>query len=93
MKRPVHLIIFILTIIIGLAVGQASMANQLSTTGSELALIQQQVDNYKRENTVLQEQLLDAMSLTNISEKAKTLGFDDAKKQLSLVDKPSLALR
>jgi cell division protein FtsL len=93
MKRPVYLLIFILTIVIGLAIAQASIANQLSTTGAQLAALQTDVDNYKRENIVLQEQLLEASSFTNISEEAEKLGFVDAKVQISLSEPLPLALK
>ena len=93
MKRPIYLIIFIVTIIIGLSVAQASVSNQISTTGSELASLQKQVNDYKRENTILHEQYLEASSFTNIAEKAKHLGFVEAKSKLYLNTPLPLALR
>jgi len=65
--------------ILGLSIAQASMANQISTTGSELVSLQQQVKDYKRDNTILQEQLLEASSFTNLEKKAQKLGFVEAK--------------
>ena len=85
MKRPIYLIIFIFVTIISLAVAQVSVANQLSTTGAELAALQTQVDNYKRENTILQEETLAASSFTTIAEKAESEGFSDVKTQLSII--------
>ena len=72
---------------------QVSTANQISTTGAELGALQQQVDNYKRENTILQEQLLEASSLTSIAGAAAQLGFIDAKTQISFTAPLPLALK
>jgi len=93
MKRPTYIIIFILVTIVGLAIVQISTANQISTTGSELSALQQQVDDYKRENTYLQEQLLEASSLTTIEGTAEKLGFVEAKTEMSLTAPLPLALK
>lgn len=93
MKRPVAVIIFIFVTIIGLGIAQISMANQISTTGAELADLQREVDIYERENTVLEEELLQASSFTNIAEKAKKLGFVESKTQVSLTAPLPLALK
>lgn len=75
MKRPAFLIILIGIIIAGLTIVQINVGNQISTAGEELSKLQQQVNNYERENTVLQEKILDAESYTNISKKAEKLGY------------------
>jgi cell division protein FtsL len=93
MKRPVFLIIFIFVTILGLGIAQISMANQISTTGSELASLQNEVDKYERENTILEEELLEASSFTNISKKAKELGFAESRTQVSLTAPLPLALK
>lgn len=93
MKRPVYVIIFIFITIIGLAIAQVSVANQISTTGAELAKLQTEVDDYKRQNTILQEELLAVASFTNISETAEKLGYVEAKSQVSLTAPLPLARR
>ncbi|HEX8932089.1 MAG TPA: hypothetical protein VF810_02965 [Patescibacteria group bacterium] len=93
MKRPTWIIIFILVTIMGLAIAQVSMANQISTTGAELANLQSQVDDYKKANIFLKEQLLQASAFTTISEEAKKLGFMEAKTEISLTAEPALALK
>jgi cell division protein FtsL len=92
MKRPVYVLAFIITIIVALAIAQVSIANQLSTTGAELGTLQQEVDTYKRENAVLQQELLEASSFTTLSKQAEDLGFIDAKVQISLTEPLPLAL-
>ena len=93
MKRPKFVIIFIFVTIMGLALWQVGIANEMSTTGAELATIQSQVDNYKRENTVLQEQLLTASSLTTISQEAEKMGYVEASQPISLEAPLPLALK
>ena len=93
MKRPTLLIIFIFVTILGLALWQVGMANEISTTGAELAQIQKQVDDYKRENAVLREEYLSMSSFTNIAEKAEELGYIEAKTTVSLNGPLPLALR
>ncbi|HZE87044.1 MAG TPA: hypothetical protein VE090_02440 [Methylomirabilota bacterium] len=93
MKRPVYLLIFVISVIVGLSLAQISVANQIATTGSELADLQKQVSDYKRDNMVLNEQFLEASSLTNISQKADKLGFVEAKSQVYLNTPLPLALK
>lgn len=93
MKRPVYVIIFIFVTIVGLALWQVGMANEISTTGAELAAVQSQVDDYKRQNTILREELLAVSSFTNISEQAEKLGFVQSKTSISLNTPLPLALR
>jgi cell division protein FtsL len=93
MKKPVIIIAFIFTIIIGLSLVQINLSNQISTAGTELAKLEQQVAEYKRQNIVLKEQVLEASSLTNISKKAETLGFAPTKSQVYLNTPLPLALR
>ncbi|HSA83443.1 MAG TPA: hypothetical protein VLF20_00970 [Patescibacteria group bacterium] len=93
MKRPAVLIIFIFVTILGLGIVQMSVANQISTTGAELAELQKEVETYKRKNAILQEELLAAASLTTIAEEAEELGYTEAKSQLSLTSPLPLARR
>lgn len=93
MKRPIYLLTFVSITILGLGIAQVSLSNQLSTAGVELAQVQQDVDNYKRENTILEEQVLEAASFTNIAEKAEKLGYVESKSTISLNAPLPLALR
>jgi cell division protein FtsL len=84
MKRPTYIIIFIAIVISVLTVLQIGVANQISTTGADLANLQKKVADFERENTILQEQILDAASYTNISEKADELGYAPSSSQVYL---------
>lgn len=74
-SRPVSLIIFVGFIIFVLSVVQITVANRLSTTGIELAKLQNKIEEYKKENALLQEEVLKKSSLTNIAQAADKEGF------------------
>jgi cell division protein FtsL len=92
MKKPFLLIIFFIVTIIGLSVVQVAISNRLSTTGIELENLQSQMAKYKKENTLLEEKVLEASALVNVSQKAKSLGFVDVKSQIYLSNPLPLAL-
>lgn len=79
MKRPLLFIFFLFSIIMLLSVVQVVVSNRLSTTGLELAKMQEEIRLYKNENALLSERLLAASSLTQIASKAAELGFVEAK--------------
>ena len=93
MKRPVYLIIFIAIVIVGLTLAQISVGNQISTTGTELSKLQKQVTDYERENAILQEEILNTSSYTNISEKADELGYAPNTTVINLNVAPPLAMK
>ena len=93
MKRPTYIIIFIGVIITALTVLQISVANQISTTGTQLAELQKKVADFERENAILQEQILDTSSYTNIKTKADKLGYAPVTTQVYLDTSISLAYK
>lgn len=93
MKRPVFIITTLLFIVVALSVVRVTMENNLSTTGIEFAHLQQEVDDYKKQNELLKERYLEASSFTNIEKKAKELGFVPAKSHTYLESSVPLALR
>jgi cell division protein FtsL len=93
MKKPMFLIIFIGLIIIGLSLVRVTVVNSISTTGIELVTLQNEINSYKKQNTLLKEQYLETSSLTNIQDKAKKLGFVEAKSQIYLSTPLPLALK
>ena len=93
MKRPLYILTFIILIIITLTVIRVSIVNSISTTGAELAMMQNDISAFKKQNTLLKEQYLEISSYTNIEEKAKKLGFVDSKLQLYLSTPLPLALK
>lgn len=93
MKKPVFIIVSLGLIILILSVTQVMLVNGMSTSGTELASLQQQIKEYKLQNEVLNEEYLQLSSLTNIEEKAKTIGFVEVKSQVNLTASAPLALR
>lgn len=93
MKKPLFLIIFLIITIVTLAIVQVGASSKLSTTGIELENLQAQINTYKKENTILEEKVLEAQSLTNVSKKAKELGFVQSKSQIYLFAPLPLALK
>lgn len=79
MRRPLVFLFFLFSIIMLLSVVQVVVSNRLSTTGLELAKMQEEMKLYKNENALLSERLLEASSLTQIASKAAELGFVEAR--------------
>lgn len=93
MKRPFLVIVFIIMIIVGLAIGQVAVSNRLSTAGIELENLQNETAMYKKENTLIEEKILEASSLQNLSKKAKSIGFVPVRSQVYLTNPLPLALK
>ncbi|CAN5136775.1 hypothetical protein BH11PAT1_BH11PAT1_2710 [soil metagenome] len=93
MKRSAYLIGILVLVIIGLAVVQVTVSNQISTHGVYLSKLQEELKSYKKENTLLEEKILEKSSLTTIEEKAKSLGLSPAKSAMYLNTPLPLAVR
>lgn len=84
MKKPLLLIIFFIVLIVSLSIAQVGASSKLSTTGIELEDMQSQISKYKKENMILEEKVLEASALINVSRKANELGFVESKSQIYL---------
>lgn len=93
MKKPVIVLFSILSIIIALSIVQVVVANNISTTGAELAKLQDEVNRYKRENAVVHEQILKASSFITIAETAEKQGYVAIKTEVYLSTPLPLALK
>ncbi len=93
MKRPIFIISSLVFIVVVLSVLRVALVNSISTTGIELASLEKETKEYKKQNEVLKEQYLQASSFTNIEEKAKQLGFVESKTQVYLSEPLPLALK
>lgn len=92
MRKPLFLIIFFIIIIITLSIVQVGASSKLSTTGIELEKLQAQINKYKKENMLLEEEVLEASALINVLKKAKELGFVQSKSQIYLFNPLPFAL-
>jgi cell division protein FtsL len=93
MKKPILFIALIIAIIVGLSIVQVTVSNSLSTTGIELAKIEDQIDAYKKENAKLSEELLTVSSFDTIASKAAAMGFVEEKKHLVLTSPLPIAAK
>ncbi len=91
-KKPLLLMLFFIAVVIGLSIIQVAISNRISTAGIELENLQTKIEKYKKENTLLEEKILEISALTSISKKAKALGFIDAKSQVYLTNPLPIAL-
>lgn len=76
------LISVLLMTIVFLSVVQIVVSNRLSSTGLVLSKMQQDIADYKRDNTLLSQKLLEETSLTHIASMAAKLGFVETKAQV-----------
>lgn len=93
MKRPVYVIIILIFTIITLIIVRITISNRLSTNGMELGKIQQEIVDYKNQNTLLEEKVLEASSLVHVADQAKRLGFVQEKAPVYISAPLPLALR
>lgn len=75
MRKPALIIIFLIGIIVILSMVRAVIYNRLSTSGTFVGEVEEQISFYKTQNILLSEELLTSSSLTNIKDIASELGF------------------
>ena len=93
MKKPTLIITTLFISIVVLSIARIALVNSISTTGTELASLQTELQEYKKQNELLKERYLEESSLTNLEKKAEKLGFVEAKSQLPLTAPLPLARR
>ena len=93
MKCSRIIIVFIFVTILALSIGQVVVANSLSTTGYELAKLQNEIQDYKKKNAILKEKVLHAGSLTKIASAAGELGFVPSSKTIDITSPLPIAKR
>lgn len=93
MKKSLYLFFLLIMVIISLTITHVVVSNMLSTTGVELDTLQVNVIKYKKENTLLHEQVLEQSSLFHIASAAAEMGFVPAKSTVYLSAPLPLAKR
>jgi cell division protein FtsL len=93
MKKPMALLSLLFVVIVGLSIVQIALSNQMATTGTELTTLTKKIDDYKKENTLLNEKVLEASSLTALDARAQKLGFVPETSQIDLSTPLPLALK
>lgn len=93
MKKPSLIIGSLLFMILTLSVVRIFISNNVSTSGVVLGKIQEELDMYKFQNSIISEKLYADASLTNVSKKAYDLGFVDSKSELVLNKQVPVAIK
>ena len=93
MKKPILVLVLLGFIVVGLLIAQITLVNNISTKGIKLVDIQNQINEYKKENELLKVQYLQAAAFTNIATKAKQLGYVNVKSQIDLAAPLPMAMR
>lgn len=93
MKKPVFVIGFLIIVILGLSVVKAFVSNRISTSGSALGAIEERINFYKIENTMLNEKLYSLSSLTSLLSQANSLGFVQEKSKFVLTNPIPIAIK
>ncbi len=93
MKKPGLIILTLILVIVALSVVKIFISNNVSTSGVVLVKIQEELDKYKFENSIIAEKLYTMTSLTNISNKARTLGYIDSKSDFVLSKQLPVAIK
>ena len=93
MKRSISFLSLLIFSIVFLSFLQVFVSNKLSTTGVELANLQEELKTYKKGNYILKENLLTKTSLTHMASTAAVIGFVENKSRVFLTAPLPLARR
>lgn len=93
MKKPLFFLSLLFMTILVLSVVQVVATNRLSTTGTTLGALQDEIKKYKTENAILKETVLEASSLTQIASSAATLGLEPSKSHVFVGQPQPIALQ
>ncbi|MDP2649282.1 MAG: hypothetical protein Q8P10_00400 [bacterium] len=93
MKKPTLFISFIALIVVFLSIVQIIVSNRLSTTGIQLAKLDDEISFYDDRNLLLKEKLLTDSSLHHIVLTANKIGFVEEKSKFFLTSPLPLAAK
>lgn len=75
MKKQGSILTLMIIVIIVLSLVDVSFSNRITTDGVKLTVLDEKIINYKRDNIIIEEQVLQTMAFSNLEKKAQTLGF------------------
>lgn len=86
MKKAKIILGGLFSIILGLIIVNITLNNMMSTQGITFDQLQTNLQNYQRENVLLEDKVLQLSAYTKIASQAATMGFtpDTAKTQIAL---------
>lgn len=88
MRKTKRFFSIILIIIVFLSIVQVVVSNHIATTGVILSQLTEEIDTYKKQNTILREEILSSSSLLHIASEAAKLGFVQAESEFVLTSPP-----
>ena len=93
MKKPALLIFILIFVVVLLSIVKTFVSNNIATSGVVLSNTQQKLSLLKTQNAILAQKLYTLSSLTEISQKAKNLGYIDGKTSYVLNDRLPIAAK
>lgn len=93
MKKHGLILGALILIFFSLLVVRTFISNNVSTSGVALGKIQEEIDNYKIENSILSQQVYSYSSLSNIALKASQLGFVEDNQKFVLSNSVPIAVK
>lgn len=84
MKKHKILLYALFAIVFFLGVTQLVVSNSMSTSGTFLGKVNDELSRFETENLLLSEKILNFSSFLNISQKADKLGFEPKKTAYSV---------
>lgn len=93
MRKPAFTVVFLIVVILILSVVKTFVSNRILASGTALSDMEDRINFYQVENTLLSEKLYTLSSLTVISAKADNLGFVEGKTSFALVNPVPIALK
>lgn len=93
MKKSLSVLCSLFLFILVLTVVHVVISNRLATTGFALGKYQEEINEYRNQNSVLTEKLLIASSLSHIASSAAELGFVEGQSPIFLSTPLPLAVK
>lgn len=93
MKKHKIILYILFLIVFSLGMTRLIISNSISTSGTVLGRINEDIKRYETENVVLFEKVLDLSSFSNIYKKADQLGFQSKKTAFSITSVLPIAIK
>lgn len=89
--RP--LVVSLILVVVGaLAIANIVLSAKIATTGEELKALEEQASIIRKENQLLEQQVLEEHSLTSLAATAESLGFVEKPETIALTPDAPVAL-
>jgi len=93
MKKYCLVLGALILLVSSLVIIRTFISNNVSTSGIVLGSIQEQIDSYKLDNSLLSQQVYSLSSLTNIASKASKIGLTNKQEEYVLSNSYPIAVK